>query len=67
MQTKLSPTPLESKEGRCKQLGCPRDEFDLFLSEARTLNFANVRDMSTEHPQLVRIESRRMLRGSRGA
>jgi hypothetical protein len=28
-----------------KLLGCTRAEFDLFLSEAESLNFANVREM----------------------
>jgi hypothetical protein len=46
----------------CKLLGCPREEFDLFLSEAKSLNFANVREMSAECPERIRIESRRMLR-----
>jgi hypothetical protein len=46
----------------CKLLGCTRDEFDLFLSEARSVKFANVRDLSVECPQVIRIESRRMLR-----
>jgi hypothetical protein len=46
----------------CKLLGCTRDEFDLFLSEARSVKFANVRELSTECPQVIRIESRRMLR-----
>jgi len=46
----------------CKLLGCSREEFDLFLSEARSLNFANVHEMSADCPQAIRIESRRMLR-----
>lgn len=46
----------------CKLLGCPHEEFNLFLSEAKSLNFANVREMSADCPQTIRIESRRMLR-----
>jgi hypothetical protein len=46
----------------CKLLGCPREKFDLFLSEARDLNFANVSEMSADCPQAIRIEFRRMLR-----
>jgi hypothetical protein len=46
----------------CRLLGCTKVEFDLFLNDARALNFANVREMSGDCPPVLRIESRRMLR-----
>ena len=46
----------------CKLVGCSTDEFSLFLTEAKSLRFANVREMSADPQGAIRIECRRVLR-----
>ena len=46
----------------CKLAGCSADEFSLFLSEAKSLRFANVRQVSAEAEGAIRVECRRVLR-----
>lgn len=46
----------------CKLVGCSADEFSLFLTEAKSLHFANIREMSADPQGVIRIECRRILR-----
>jgi hypothetical protein len=46
----------------CKLLGCSTEEFSTFLSEAKTLRFANVLELSARSLDALRLECRRMLR-----
>jgi len=46
----------------CKLVGCSADEFSLFLSETKSLRFANVQELSADPQGAIRVECRRVLR-----